>query len=74
MKYVIANARKNETKGLPAQKVVDVIIKADRSENPKLSYTVGCDAFFAGLVSKLPQGLINKIVKLGMKMKVKGVK
>lgn len=74
MKYVIANAQKNEKTGLSPDKVVDVIIKADRLNNPKLSYTVGCDAFIASLVSKLPQGVINKIVKFGIKMKVKNSK
>ena len=74
MKYVIANAQKNAKTGLPAEKVVKVIIKADKIKNPKLSYTVGADAFVASLISKLPQGLINKIVKLGVKMKVRGVK
>ena len=70
MKYVIANAQKNGKSGLPAQKVVDVILKADRSKNPKLSYTVGKDAFFISLLSKLPQGIINKIVKLGIKLRI----
>lgn len=74
MKYVIANAQKNSTKGLPAERVVNIILKADRSENPKLSYTVGKDAFMAGLISKLPQGLINKLVKLGIRLKIKSVK
>jgi len=71
MKYVIANAQKNEKTGLSPQKVVDVILKADRSDNPRLSYTVGKDAFMASLVSKLPQSWINKIVKLGIKLKIK---
>ena len=70
MKYVIANAQKNEKTGLPADKVVEVILKADHSDKPKLSYTVGKDAFIASLVSKLPQELINKIVKLGIQLKV----
>ena len=74
MKYIIANAQKNEKTGLSPEKVVNVILKADRLNNPKLSYTVGKDAFFASLVSHLPQGVINKIVKFGIKMKVSGVK
>ena len=74
MKYVIANAQKNEKTGLSPEKVVEVIIKADRLDNPKLSYTVGCDAFVASIVSCLPQWLINKIVKFGIKKKIRGVK
>jgi len=74
MKYVIANAQKNAKSGLPATKVVGVILKADRAKNPKLSYTVGSDAFFASLISKLPQGLINKLIKFGIKLKTGSVK
>jgi NAD(P)-dependent dehydrogenase (short-subunit alcohol dehydrogenase family) len=74
MQYVIANARKNSTKGLSAEKVVDVILKADRLKNPKLSYTVGRDAFMANLISKLPQGVINSLVKTGIRLKMKNAK
>lgn len=35
MKYVIANAQRNLSRGLTADKVADVIIKADRAKNPK---------------------------------------
>ena len=73
MKYIIANAQKNAKTGLPVEKVVKVILKADRALNPKLSYNVGADAMFASLVSKLPQNVINKIVKFGMRLKMKGV-
>lgn len=70
MEYVAKNAHKNETKGLSTDKVVNVILKADKLKNPKLSYTVGKDAFFASLISKLPQSIINKLVKLGMKIRM----
>ena len=70
MTYVAVNARKNESKGLDVEKVVNVILKADRSKKPKLSYTVGNDAFFAHVISKLPQNIINKLVKLGMKIRM----
>ena len=71
MRFMIANAQKNEKKGLPVNKVVDVILKADKAKNPKLSYTVGCDAFVASLISKLPQSWQNKLVKWGLKSRVK---
>ena len=71
MKYVIANAERNKTRGLTADKVVNVILKADNAKNPKLSYTVGADAFLASLVAKLPQKWINGIIKLGIKLKIK---
>lgn len=69
MKYLISNAQKNAKNGLPVSKVVNVILKADRLKNPKISYTVGLDAFFARMISKLPQSWINGIIKLGMKIK-----
>jgi NAD(P)-dependent dehydrogenase (short-subunit alcohol dehydrogenase family) len=71
MKYLISNARENEKTGLSVDRVVETIIRADKSKNPKLSYTVGGDALFASMISKLPQGLINKLVKLGIRIKIK---
>ena len=69
MEYVIANAEKNGKQGLPISKVVDVILKADTVKNPKLSYVVGYDALIASIISKLPQAWVNKMVKLGIKLK-----
>jgi short-subunit dehydrogenase len=71
MTYVISNARKNEQKGLNPEKVVQIILKADSLKNPKLSYTVGKDAYIASLVSKLPQNILNFIVKNGLKLRMK---
>ncbi len=70
MDFIASNARKNEKKGLDVNEVVKIILKADEAENPKLSYTVGKDAFCAHIVSKLPQCMINKIIKLGMKLRM----
>lgn len=64
MSYMIKNADKNQKNGAPVEKVVETILKADSAKNPKLTYTVGKDAFAARLVSKLPQVLLNKIIKL----------
>ncbi len=74
MELIITNAQKNEKNGLSVSKVVDTIIKADSFRNPKLSYTVGKDAFFASLISKLPQNIVNSLVKLGLKAKMRRVK
>lgn len=71
MEFIISNARKNEEKGLSAEKVVEVILKADSAKNPKLSYTVGKDAFAAKMMSKLPQNIVNSIVKFGLKTRIK---
>lgn len=66
MKFLAANAQKNEIKGLSPEKAADVILKADRAKNPKLSYTVGKDAFIASLVSKLPQSIQNSLIKFAL--------
>lgn len=71
MQYVAENARKNEAKGITVDKVVKTILQADTLKNPRLSYTVGRDAFFAYCVSKLPQIVINKLVRLGIKLRMK---
>lgn len=70
--YLINNAYKNEREGLNVSKVVDVILRADNAKNPKTSYTVGFDALFAEFISHLPSDLLNKLIKLGMKIKIKG--
>lgn len=71
MKYMVANAAKNGEKGLSVQKVVDLIVKIDNMKNPKPSYTVGRDAKFAELISRLPFDLQNKLIKLGLNCKLK---
>ena len=70
MKYIISNAQKNAKTGLPPKRVVDAILKADKAKNPKLSYTVGFDAFIASLLSNFPQCILNNIIKLGIKVKM----
>ena len=71
MRFMIANAERNEKKGLSVDKVVNVILKADKAKNPKLSYTVGKDAFMANLATKIPQSWQNRLIKLGMKARMK---
>lgn len=71
MKYMVTNAKQNAIKGLSAEKVVDLIVKVENMHNPKASYTIGRDALFAEMFSKLPQDWINTLVKLGMKQKFK---
>ena len=71
MDFMISNAKRNELKGLSVNKVVDVILKVDAMKKPKLSYTVGKDAFAAKILSKLPQSIINKLVKFGLNARLK---
>lgn len=61
--FMVKNAQNNGKKGLPVEKVVQTVIKADNSNNPKASYTVGIDAKAAEIISYLPQNLLNKIIK-----------
>ena len=70
MNFIAKNAQKNETKGLSVDRVVDLILNIESMKNPKLSYLVGKDAVFASILSKLPQGLVNKIVKFGLKARM----
>lgn len=70
MQFLMKNAAKNQDSGLCVDKVVNTIIRADRARRPRLSYTVGKDAFFASLVSKLPQRIVNYIVKQGLKCRI----
>lgn len=71
MQFLMNNAKKNEKKGLSVEKVVDVIIRADRAKKPKLSYTVGKDAKAAEFISKLPQSLVNNFIKYGLSIRMK---
>lgn len=71
MEFLISNAQKNESKGLAPDKVVDVILKADSAKKPKLTYTVGKDAMAARVIAKLPQSTINRLVKIGLKLRIK---
>ena len=69
--YLLKNAYKNESCGLSTDKVVEIILKADRAKNPKSSYTVGIDSKLAQIISLLPQDILNKLIKIGMKLKIK---
>ena len=67
---MVKNAKSNGVKGLAVEKVVEVIAKADSSKNPRPSYTVGIDAKAAELISHLPQGVLNKIIKFKLAQKL----
>jgi len=65
--YLKSNALKNEKNGLNVQKVVNKIIKIDGCNNPKPSYCIGFDSTVTSVISRLPQQILNKIIKLKMK-------
>lgn len=63
MNFMVNNAKQNSTRGLNVGKVVSIIAKIEKMRNPKPSYTIGIDAKVTEIISKLPQTLINKIIK-----------
>lgn len=67
--FLAKNAKKNSTRGLSPQKVVDFIVKIEGLEKPKASYTIGLDAKFAEFLSRLPQDWINYFIKTSLKRK-----
>lgn len=71
LEFVKNNALKNTTKGLPVEKVVNLVKKIDKSKNPKCSYTIGKDAKFAQILSYFPQNFVNKLVKFGLNYRIK---
>lgn len=68
--FLAANAKKNNSKGLEAQKVADFIVKIEGLKNPKASYTIGLDAKGAEILSHLPQGWINFVVMKSLKQRM----
>lgn len=60
--YLKNNAYKNEKEGLSVDKVVQTVVKADKSNNPKPSYCVGIDSVLTSLISNLPQTILNKLI------------
>lgn len=67
LSYLEKNAHLNNTKGIEIYKVVDKIIEVIEKKDPKSSYNVGFKATFVDLFSKLPQDIINTIIKLKLK-------
>lgn len=57
------NALKNNKEGINVSAVTNTVLKVIKSKNPKQSYNVCFASTVAELFSKLPQGLINKIIK-----------
>ena len=71
MEFIKNNALKNAKSGLDVKEAVKVVLKADKLKNPKLSYTVGKDAFIASIITNLPQSIQNKLIRLGMYLRQK---
>lgn len=61
--FLEKNALENNFKGINVDEVTKIISKVVKSKNPKPSYNIGFSAHFADFATKLPQQLINKIIK-----------
>jgi len=65
MEYLVENAHQNNYKGAFPSDVAKLILKIINTKNPKISYTIGSDAFWTMLAAKFcPQSLINFVVKM----------
>ena len=71
LNFVKNNALRNTNKGLSVQKAAEFIKSVALKKNPKASYTLGKDAKAAHILSYLPQDVINKVVKFGLKSRIK---
>ena len=65
--FLAKNAEKNNSKGMEAQDVANIIVKIESLEKPKSSYSIGRDAIWAERLSHLPQDWINFIVQKSFK-------
>lgn len=68
--FLTQNAKKNNEKGLLPKDVANAVLKALNSKQPKLSYNVGKDSYFARFISFLPQKFSNSLVRFGLKKRM----
>jgi len=68
--FLAKNAKKNTHKGLEALQVAEFVVKIEGLEKPKASYTIGLDAKGTEILSHLPQGWINFIVKKSLEKRM----
>lgn len=70
MLFLAKNAEKNNYKAILPERVAETILKIILSKNPKSSYCVGFDSLIACLAAKLPQDLLNILIKFQLKRKL----
>ncbi|MBD5401361.1 SDR family NAD(P)-dependent oxidoreductase [bacterium] len=71
MCFMKKNALSNTDKGLDVLKAAKMIKLISEKKNPKASYTLGKDAAFARILSLFSQDVINKLVSIGLKSRIK---
>lgn len=69
--FIKRNALSNTSKGLKVEDVAMFVKKISELKNPKTSYTIGKDAKVSAILSLLPQDIVNKIVKYGLKLRMR---
>lgn len=70
MNFIKNNALKHTDKGLRVETAAKFIKGVAQKKNPSCSYTIGADAKFAQIMSYLPQDLIVKLVRFGLKLRM----
>ncbi len=70
IQVILEKAQRNMHRGMDVVGVAKFIKKVSEKKNPKPSYTLGMDAKLTELMSHLPQGLLNKLIKIGIKLRV----
>ena len=69
--FLAQNAQKNSLKALNPIYVAKKIANIIELKNPSLVYNIGLDSKIAKLSRFLPQRIINKIIKIGLKTRLK---
>lgn len=73
MEFMRDNALKNSNRGLKVEEVAKFIKEVAYKNKPKSTYTLGIDSKFGHFLSYLPQDLVNKLIKFGLKMRINKV-
>lgn len=71
LNFLKRNALSNTAKGLKVEDVALFVKKISELKKTKTSYTIGKDAKVAEILSLFPQDLVNKIVKFGLKVRMR---
>ena len=67
LNYMQKKALENNEKALEIYVVVDKIIKVVKAKNPKPTYNVGAQAFWANFISRFTLNFCNKIIRAGLR-------
>lgn len=72
--FLLENAKNNTNKGLLPDDVAKVILKAIKSKNPKKSYLIGHDAYFASFSRFIPKSILNFLITKTLNYRVRKFK